>query len=83
MSAHDRIPESHMRTLPAGTAPPGSTFAPRNDFNVLAAEAYQLATEPEAGAELPEAFKELQQHHEGVPQERKKDLNLDHPRIGN
>lgn len=32
-----------MRMLPAGTAPPESTFAPRNDFNVLAAEAYQQA----------------------------------------
>ena len=43
MSAHNRIPESRARVLPAGTAPPESTYAPRNDFNVLAAEEHQLA----------------------------------------
>ena len=62
-SSHDRIPESHVRTLPAGTAPPENTFAPRNDFNVLAAEAYQFAT-ASAGADADADADDRGLHHD-------------------
>jgi len=39
----DFVPESPVRTLPPGTAPPESTFAPQNTYNVLAGEPQRLA----------------------------------------
>ncbi|KAF8419331.1 hypothetical protein EV426DRAFT_292023 [Tirmania nivea] len=87
-SPYDHIPESSVKILPPGTAPPESTFCPRNDYNVLAAESPQLADPLDfSGASTSKdldrglghpvhgmSSKEL--HHDGQPGRKKQEPGL-------
>lgn len=87
-SPYDYIPESHMKILPPGTAPPESTFLPRNDYNVLAGESRQLADPLDfSGAPTSKdldhglghpvhGMSSKEHHHDGQPGRKKQTLGL-------
>lgn len=84
-SPYDHIPESHVKMLPPGTAPPEFTFRPRNDYNVLAGESRQLAdpldfsgasTSKDSGHGLGHSMPSKKLHNDGQPGQKRQKLGL-------